>query len=117
MNASGEASGHSCFQPQVFRQFLRQVHPTQAPLVLAPWPNRAFVDGFDHFHSGLFVLERVPSKGKQFAQTQGVRHVEFEQDTITQRERAERIPQLLPRERGLVRLAQMSRRADLPRGL
>ena len=90
-------------------------HPTQASLVPAPWPNRTFVYGFDHLHSGFFVLETAPSKGKQFARTQGVAHVELQQDTIAQGERGERIPRLLPGECRLVRVVQMSRRGDLAR--
>src|SRR6266496_631513 len=57
-------------EPQVFCQLFRQVHPTEASLVLTPRPNRAFVDGLDHFHSGFFVLEGVPAKGKELAWTQ-----------------------------------------------
>jgi hypothetical protein len=116
MNASGEASGHSCFQSHKSSasSFGRCTQP-RLLLFLAPWPNRAFVDGFDHLHSGFFVLETGPSKGNQLARTQGVAHVELQQDTIAQRKRGESIPQLLPRECRLVRLSQMSRRGDLAR--
>jgi hypothetical protein len=76
-------------------------------LILPPRPNRAVVRRFKYLHFRVSIIEALPPQSKQFAGTQGIRHVEFQQNTIPQREVEQCVSQLLPGQSGSVRVPQL----------
>src|SRR5580704_16702861 len=92
MKASGDESGHSCFQSHrsSASSFGRCTRPKL--FLVLPQPNGAFEGGLEYVHFRFRLVEALPAKSKQLAWTQGIRHVELQQNAIPQRQMRKRVP-------------------------
>ena len=91
--------------PEVGRQFLGDMNHPETPTGFAPRADLAHVGGFAHAHGGFCEVEAFPSEREQFAGTEGIRHVEFQEDPVPKIQTGKRLSELFPAQRCFVGLA------------
>src|ERR1035438_9360672 len=70
-------------EPQIVGQFFRNMHGSQALSSLTPRSDFAFLYGFHEPHGAFGVAETLPAKREQFAGTECIRHVKFQENAVS----------------------------------